>query len=223
MPSIPADVQIAPSILSADFARLGSEVEEVVAAGAKLIHVDVMDGQFVVPITMGPIVVKALRGLAADSGVLLDVHLMIADPERQVDLFAEAGADILTVHAEATDDLPGVLGGIRRAGMLAGAAVKPDTPLDPLIEAADQLDLALIMSVEPGWGGQPYIEASTEKLKQAKAVLPERVAIEVDGGIDAKTAPVAAAAGARILVAGSAVFAASDPAAAFAQLTACAS
>lgn len=218
MAGIPSGTQIAPSILSADFSRLGEQVQTVIGAGARVIHIDVMDGQFVPPITMGPIVVKALRQIANDSGAVLDVHLMIEDPERQVDLFAEAGADVLTVHAEATEDLPALLAQIRAAGMLAGAAVKPQTPLDVLVDAGELLDLALVMSVNPGWGGQPYIPSSTAKIADARERLPESVSIEVDGGIDRSTANEAAAAGAQLLVAGSAVFSAADPVAAFAQI-----
>ena len=195
----------------------------VMGAGASVIHVDVMDGQFVPPITMGPIVVKALRPIATAAGALLDVHLMIEEPESQVEAFAEVGADILTVHAEATDDLPGVLSAIRRAGMLAGAAIRPDTAVETLQPVSELVDLALVMSVNPGWGGQPFIDGSLERIARTRNLLGERPVIEVDGGIDAGNAKQVAAAGADVLVAGSAVFAADDPVEAYSAIAAAAS
>jgi ribulose-phosphate 3-epimerase len=206
--------RIAPSILSADFARLGDQVQAVVDAGATVIHVDVMDGRFVPPITMGPIVVEALRRRFGDA-IDLDCHLMIAEPERHVDAFAAAGASGITFHAEATAHAHRVLQAIRAHGLRGGVAVNPGTPLDVLDVL--QPDLALLMTVNPGWGGQRFIEASLERL----AVLRELVGgdVEVDGGIDAATAGPCAAAGATLLVAGSAVFGAEDPATALRQLT----
>jgi ribulose-phosphate 3-epimerase len=217
--SLIRQTRIAPSILSADFARLGSQVEEVMAAGARVIHVDVMDGDFVPPITMGPLVVSALADQVHAAGGILDCHLMIERPERQVTAFAEAGADSITVHVEATAHLHRALQQIHEAGCRAGAAVCPATPADILAEVAgDPLDLALCMSVNPGWGGQEFIPASLDKLTRMRTALPERVALEVDGGIHRDTAEPAARAGANLFVAGSGVFSSGDPAAAYVEL-----
>jgi ribulose-phosphate 3-epimerase len=210
--------RVAPSILSADFARLGAQVDAVVEAGARVIHVDVMDGRFVPPITIGPLVVSALADRVHQAGGMLDVHLMIERPERQVAEFARAGADAITVHAEATPHLHYALHAIREAGCAAGAAVNPGTPADALGEVGELLDLALCMSVNPGWGGQPFIGASLQKLARLRACLPDAVAIEVDGGVDAATAGPCAEQGASLLVAGSAIFGAVDPAAAYATI-----
>jgi ribulose-phosphate 3-epimerase len=215
--------RVAPSILSADFAKLGAQVDEVIAAGARVIHVDVMDGHFVPPITMGPLVVSALAERIHAAGGIVDVHLMIERPERHVPEFVQAGADLITVHAEATPHLHYTLAHIRQAGCAAGAAICPATPPDALSEvAADALDQALCMSVNPGWGGQKFISASLGKLERMRAALPDTVSLEVDGGIDGDTAGPCAAAGANVLVAGSAVFRAQDPAAAYAELAAAA-
>ncbi len=219
---LPADLAIAPSILSADFARLGAQVGEVVAAGARVIHVDVMDGHFVPPITMGPIVVSALREQTAAAGVLLDVHLMIETPERQVAEFAAAGADHITFHAEATPHIDYTVQAIHEAGATAGVALTPSTPPAALGDVADVIDLALGMSVNPGWGGQAFIPRSAAKLARMRELLPDRVVLEVDGGIHPGTVGAAAAAGATLLVAGSAVFGSGDPGAAFAELAAAA-
>ena len=210
--------RVAPSILSADFAQLGAQVQEVLDAGARVIHVDVMDGHFVAPITMGPLVVAGLRERVAAAGARLEVHLMIERPERQIDEFARAGADLITIHAEATPHVHYALSQIRDAGLGAGLALCPATPLAILREVAELLDLALCMTVNPGWGGQRFIEASISRIERTRALLGGAVAIEVDGGIDVLTGPRCQAVGAGVFVAGSAVFGAPDPAAAYAAL-----
>jgi ribulose-phosphate 3-epimerase len=216
-----ADVpRVAPSILSADFDRLGEQVQEVLDAGAKVIHVDVMDGHFVPPITMGPLVVAGLRERVGAAGARLEVHLMIERPENQIDDFARAGADLITVHAEATPHLHYALSRIRESGVAAGLALCPATPLAVFGEVADLLDLALCMTVNPGWGGQRFIEASIGRLERTRALVGESVAIEVDGGIDVATAPRCLAAGASVFVAGTAVFGSPDPAGAYTALAA---
>ena len=206
---------VAPSILSADFARLGEQVGDVLDAGARVIHVDVMDGHFVPPITMGPLAVGALADQVHDAGALLDVHLMIERPERQLAEFAEAGADNITFHAEAT---PHVHYAIGAAGCTAGVAICPATPVRAVAEIAADLDLALCMTVNPGWGGQPFIPASIGKVERLRALIGAGPALEVDGGVDKTTAGPCAQAGATLFVAGSAVFGAADPAAAFREI-----
>ena len=214
---------VAPSILSADFARLGAQVEEVMSAGARVIHVDVMDGHFVPPITIGPLIVSALADQVHSAGGVLDVHLMIERPERQVAEFARAGADGITVHVEATPHLHYALSEIRSAGCSAGASLNPATPAAALSDVAPEtLDLALCMSVNPGWGGQPFIGHALKKLAILRDLLPAHVALEVDGGVNHDTAGRCVAAGANLLVAGSAVFGSTDPAAAYAALAAAA-
>ncbi len=217
--ALPPGRHVAPSILSADFARLGAEVGEVLDAGAKVIHVDVMDGDFVPPITIGPLIVAAIADLVHDAGAAIDVHLMIERPEAQVGEFARAGADSISFHAEATAHGHRLLGAIREAGCGAGVAINPGTPVAALSELAADCDVLLCMSVNPGWGGQAFIPASIERIERIGA-LGSAAAIEVDGGVDTATAPAVAAAGASLLVAGSAIFGSADPAAAYAAIAA---
>lgn len=205
---------VAPSILSADLGDLVAQVRRVVDAGAQVIHFDVMDGQFVPPITVGPIVLSALRDALPDH-IYLDCHLMIATPERQVDDFASAGADGITVHAEATAHAHRVLHQIREANCRAGLAVNPGTPPAVFGEVSDLLDLALVMTVNPGWGGQALIPSALAKVSDVRSIVGPGCAIEVDGGVDARTVVPCAEAGATWFVAGSAIFGADDPGAAY--------
>jgi ribulose-phosphate 3-epimerase len=216
--------RIAPSILSADFARLGSQVQEVLDVGARVIHVDVMDGHFVPPITFGAVVVSALADVVHDAGGLLDVHMMVERPEQHLGDIASAGADSITIHYEATPHVHFALGAIRDAGCAASVAISPATPAGVLSEvAADEiLDMALCMSVNPGWGAQEFIPNSLNKLERMRAELPASVALEVDGGIHEQTAEAVVRAGANLLVTGSAVFGSRDPAAAYTAIAAAA-
>jgi ribulose-phosphate 3-epimerase len=217
-PDYPEGVRVAPSILSSDFARLGEQVDVVIDAGARVIHVDVMDGHFVPPITMGPIVVDALRERVHAQGAFIDVHLMIQRPEQQVAEFAKVGADSITAHFEATPHVHYAVQQIKAGGCRAGVAITPSTPAEVVRELLDDLDLVLCMSVNPGWGGQPFIPHTTDKLARLRALLPERVRLEVDGGVALATARTVVDAGADLLVAGSHVFGADDPAAAYRAL-----
>ncbi len=213
--------RVAPSILSADFARLGSQVAEVMDAGARVIHVDVMDGAFVPPITIGPLVAAAIADQVHDAGGVLDVHLMIERPAAQVDEFARAGADAITIHKEADPHAHRTLGAIREAGCLAGIALNPGTPALAASELRELADHVLCMTVNPGWGGQAFIAGSVAKVARLRELVPE-AAIEVDGGIDADTAAAVAEAGASLFVAGSAIFGAAEPAAAYRAIAAAA-
>jgi ribulose-phosphate 3-epimerase len=216
------EVRVAPSILSADFARLGEQVEQVMDAGARVIHVDVMDGHFVPPITIGPLHVEALRDLVHDRGGVLDVHLMVERPEQRVEEFAAAGADTLIVHWEATPHVHYALKAVREAGLHAGLALNPATPPEVASGLVESFDHLLCMTVNPGWGGQPFIETSTAKVARLRELLGPDVPIEVDGGIDATTAGPVAQAGATLFVAGSSIFGSADPAEAYREIAAAA-
>ena len=209
--------RVAPSILSADFWRLGAQIEEVMAAGARVIHFDVMDGHFVPPITIGPLVASAVADRVHAAGGAVDVHLMIEAPERQIEAFAAAGADSITFHEEATPHAHRTLGAIRELGCLAGVAINPGTPVEAVAELGGLADVVLCMTVNPGWGGQAFIEGSPDKVSRLAALAGE-ARIEVDGGIDASTAGLTAAAGASLFVAGSAVFGSDDPATAYSEI-----
>ena len=211
---------VAPSILAADFARLGEQVATVLDAGAQAIHVDVMDGHFVPPISMGALVVDELAEQVHAAGALVDVHLMVDRPERHIADFAKAGADHITIHAEATPHVHYALQAVREAGCTAGLALCPATPVAAASEVLNDLDLLLCMTVNPGWGGQSFLPASLGKLERLRALLGPGVAIEVDGGIDASTAGPCAAAGATAFVAGTALFGRPDPAEAFREVAA---
>ena len=207
-------VRIAPSILAADFARLGEQVAQVAGAGAGFIHVDVMDGHFVPNITMGPLVVSALSRVTT---VPLDVHLMISDPDQYLDPFAKAGAATISVHVEATADLRRTLARIRQLGARAGVAINPGTSVEVLREVVDLLDQVIVMSVNPGFGGQSFIPGSLDKVRSVHALTAgsgHPIDVAVDGGADLTNAGALAQAGATILVAGASVFGQPDPAAA---------
>ncbi len=211
--------RVAPSILSADFGRLRSQVSEVLDAGARVIHVDVMDGHFVPQITFGAVAVQAIADRVHDAGGIVDVHLMIERPERHLDDIVSAGANSITIHVEATPHVHYALQTIREAGCTAGAALCPATPVQTLADVAGEtLDLALCMSVNPGWGGQSFIENSLDKLHRLRRMLPDQVGVEVDGGINEQASPQVIRAGANLLVAGSAVFGSADPAATYVAL-----
>ncbi len=197
---------LAPSILSADFTRIGEEIEQVTEAGADIIHVDVMDGHFVPNITIGPPVVASVKKI---SSLALDVHLMISEPDRYIEAFAEAGADWITVHVEASVHLHRTIQKIKAAGKKAGAALNPATPLTSLDYILEDLDLAMLMSVNPGFGGQSFIPSSLDKIKELKKMIDNKglsTGIEIDGGVSEKTIRQISEAGANIFVAGSAIF-----------------
>lgn len=204
-------VKVAPSLLSADFSCLGEEVKKIERSGADMVHVDVMDGHFVPNITIGPLVVSALK---PHTSLPLDVHLMIEKPERHIELFKEAGADIITVHAEATPHLHRILDAIRKMGIRSGVSVNPSTHESVLEYVIDKVDQILVMTVNPGYGGQKFIPGMVEKIRKLRALIAQSgysIDIEVDGGINEETVGTVVEAGANVLVAGSAFFQSKDP------------
>ncbi|QJW47135.1 ribulose-phosphate 3-epimerase [bacterium BFN5] len=203
-------IKIAPSILSADFSQLGEEIKKVESAGADMIHIDVMDGHFVPNLTFGPPVIAALRKVTK---LPFDVHLMVKNPQNLIDPFVKAGADIITLHAETSPHLHRLIQNVKELGVKAAVALNPSTPLSTIEEILDQLDMILIMSVNPGFGGQQFISSALNKIERLRAVLNHRklsVDIQVDGGINERTAAQVVAAGANILVAGSAIYGSAD-------------
>lgn len=204
-------IKVAPSILSADFAALGNEIKDVEKGGADCIHIDVMDGHFVPNITIGPLIVEAVRPV---TDLPLDVHLMIEEPDRYITAFAKAGADILSVHAEACPHLHRTIQLIKEQGVKAGVVLNPHTPVQVIEHVFDDLDLVLLMTVNPGFGGQKFIHSVLPKIKEVKRMADEKgkkdLLIEVDGGVNKETAPLVIEAGANLLVAGSAVYGQSD-------------
>ncbi|HWM53989.1 MAG TPA: ribulose-phosphate 3-epimerase [Solirubrobacterales bacterium] len=217
MKELIAEPRVAPSILSADFSRLGAQLEEVMDAGARVIHFDVMDGHFVPPITIGPLIASSIADQVHDAGGVLDVHLMIERPEQQIEAFAEAGADAITFHEEATPHANRTLVAIHELGCLAGVAINPGTPVEAVAELRGLADIVLNMTVNPGWGGQSFIAGSPDKVTRLSSLVGD-AKIEVDGGIDASTAGSVAQAGASLFVAGSAVFGSDDPAEAYSEI-----
>jgi ribulose-phosphate 3-epimerase len=203
-------VEIAPSFLTADLTRLGDQINETLQAGAERIHVDVMDGRFVPNLTFGPLVVDAIKPLTQAAGALLEAHLMVEQPESLIPMFAQAGADLITVHVETCPHLNRTIQQIKELGLRAGVTLNPSTPLVALEEVLSEVDLVLIMSVNPGFGGQTYLPNSTRKIARLRQMLQERkldhVDLEVDGGINPTTAAEAVAAGANVLVVGSCIF-----------------
>ena len=206
-----AAVRVAPSILSSDFGELRAQVREVLDAGARVIHVDVMDGHFVPPITVGTIAVAAIADEVHSAGGMVEAHLMIEQPERQVREFIGSGVDAVTFHAEATPNADYVARLIADHGAGVGVAINPATPVLALEELADSIDMALCMTVNPGWGGQEFIERSLAKLVRLRSLLGEGTPIEVDGGMDPHTAPRCLQAGATLFVAGSAIYGSEQP------------
>lgn len=206
--------QLAPSILSANFSRLGEDIKMVMDAGVRVIHVDVMDGHFVPNITIGPVVVEGIAAAVHDAGGVLDVHLMIENPERYIGAFAKAGSDWISVHVEACTHLNMTLSQIRQAGCRAGVVLNPATPLVALQEVTHDIDYALMMTVNPGFSGQKFIPSVVSKIERARKLLPPEVGLQVDGGVDPDTIETVLDTGANLFVAGSAVYGADDSVAA---------
>lgn len=218
MPSVNGTIHIAPSILSADLCQLGQEVARVTQAGADWLHIDIMDGHFVPNLSFGPALVRSLRKF---TDLPLDVHLMVTNPLHFIEPFAKAGADLLTVHVESNDDTLQALKAIHALGVKTGVSIKPDTAPSVLTPLMEYIDLVLVMSVYPGFGGQAFLDSAPAQIKAVRQLINtsgKQIWLEVDGGINAQTAPVAIAAGADALVAGNAIFSSADPALALKQI-----
>jgi ribulose-phosphate 3-epimerase len=212
-------IEVEPSLYAADFARLGDQIETLVAAGARVFHFDVGDGHFIPEITVGPIVLASISPYVHGWGGVLDCHLMIAEPERHFEAVAKAGGDSVTFHAEACDDPSRAIAQARSLGLGVGVAFNPETPVEDGARAADGADLALCMSIHPGYSGQTFMPDALDRIRQLRSLLPDGVRVQVDGGINAETIGPAHEAGADLLVAGSAVFWSGDPAQAYRSLT----
>ena len=212
------DVEIEPSIYASDFSRLGAQLEALQAAGARVFHFDVGDGHFIPEITIGPVVLASISPLVRGWGARLDCHLMVAEPQRHFEAIAKAGGDSVTFHAEACDDPARAIAAARSLGLGAGVAFNPETPVADAVAAADGADLVLCMSIHPGYSGQAFMPDAPARIAELRSALPTSTRIQVDGGINRETAPAARAAGADLLVAGSAVFWSDDPAAAYRDL-----
>lgn len=214
------DVEVEPSLYAADFARLGEQIEQLLGAGARVFHYDVGDGHFVEPIIVGPIVLDSIGGLIHDGGGLVDVHLMVESPERHFRAFRDAGADSVTFHYEAVEDVAATAAAARGHGLRAGVAFKPKTPVEDVAGAATDadVDLVLCMSIEPGYSGKTFMPQAFSRLRRLRELLPETVRVQVDGGVNRDNIGEAREAGADLLVAATAVFGDGDPAAAYAAL-----
>jgi ribulose-phosphate 3-epimerase len=213
-------VEVEPSIYAADFARLGTQLEALLAAGARIFHFDVGDGHFISEITIGPVVLRSIAGLVHERGGKLDCHLMVAEPERQFESVKEAGGDSVTFHAEVAADPAALVARARELGLCVGVAFNPETPVAQAAAAAEGADLALCMSIHPGLSGQKFMPEAFDRIAELRRVLPDSVLVQVDGGVHAENARAVREAGAELLVAGSAVFWQDDPAAAYRSLAA---
>ena len=211
---------IAPSLYASDFTRLGEQIETLLTAGARVFHFDMGDGHFIEPVTIGPIVIESIAPLVHAGGGVIDCHLMVEEPERHIRQVADAGGDSVTVHLEACADLPGTVALARELGLGAGLAVNPGTPVERALEAAGAVDLVLCMSIHPGYSGQAFMPEALDRLAALREGLPPEVLVEVDGGVKATNAREIGAAGADVLVVGSGIFAAAQPAAAYEGLAA---
>ena len=212
------DVEVEPSLYAADFSRLGAQVGALVEAGARVFHFDAGDGHFIPEITIGPVVLASIAPLVHGWGAVLDCHLMVAGPERHFESFARAGADSVTFHVEAVDDPPRAIATARALGLEVGVVFKPATSVEDAVAAGEGADLVLCMSIEPGYSGQEFMPEAVDRIRRLRSLLPDDVRVQVDGGIDAKTARVARDAGADLLVAGSAVFWRDEPADGYREL-----
>jgi ribulose-phosphate 3-epimerase len=210
--------EVEPSLYAADFARLGAEIETLLEAGVRVFHFDVGDGHFVEPVTIGPVVLRSIAALVHDGGAALDCHLMVDNPDRHIPQIADAGGDSVTVHHEVTDDPGRLAAQARGLGLGAGLAFNPETAVEDVAGAGAEFDLVLCMSIHPGYSGQEFLPESLDRIRTLRAALPDRVHVQVDGGITAENASSVREAGADLVVAGSAVFAADDPAAAYRRL-----